>query len=164
MFKLPSKFTSNHALFLTGLLIKLCLGGLFASTFLTGYFIPFVSYFTEHHLASPYLHFTQIGFPEAFPYPALMLYILAIPKLVLGWLPVSDMFLMRLPLLVADITIFMTLYHWLGGKSRKLIWYYWFSPVLFYVSYLHGQLDVIPIALLFLSLRFLFSSSMALNA
>ncbi|NKC48724.1 hypothetical protein HED54_12125 [Ochrobactrum anthropi ATCC 49188] len=35
-------------------------------------------------------------------------------------------------------------------KIDILLWLYWASPVLFYISYIHGQLDVIPVALQFL--------------
>ena len=72
-----------------------------------------------------------------------------------------QLFLIRIPLLVADIGIFFILRSWLRNKSYiKLIWLYWFSPVLLYISYVHGQLDVIPIALLFLSLHFLFNKKL----
>ena len=56
-------------------------------------------------------------------------------------------------LIVASfIGILIILNSWLRGHSlNKLIWLYWFSPVLIYISYIHGQLDVIPIFFLFLS-------------
>ena len=89
-----------------------------------------------------------------------MLYILAVPNILLGWLePFSsfNLLLYSLPLLAADVTIFFILMSWLGNTNiKKLLLLYWFSPVLIYISFIHGQLDVIPISILFISLFFLF--------
>ena len=40
-----------------------------------------------------------------------------------------------------------------------MLWYYWCSPILFYINYVHGQLDAIPIMLLFVFLYFFFKES-----
>ena len=97
-----------------------------------------------------------------------MLAILSLPKILFGWVGSSlsfSMLLLKLPLLLADIAIFYVLKSWLNHKNiLKLILLYWFSPVLIYISYVHGQLDVIPIALLFLSLYFLFRNSLYISA
>lgn len=62
-----------------------------------------------------------------------------------------------MPLIVADVSIFLILKSWLKEQyHNRVVWFYWFSPVLIYISYIHGQLDVIPIALLFGSLYFLY--------
>jgi uridine kinase len=37
-----------------------------------------------------------------------------------------------------------------------LLWLYWLSPILFYISYVHSQLDAIPIALTLTALHLLF--------
>jgi len=155
------KLTSQKPLFYIGVLIKILLGSLLASKFLTDLFIPFVDYFVSSGFANPYEKFLNAGEVAHFPYPLLMLYVLAIPKMLLGWIaPESEffrLFLSRLPLLVADISIFFILKSWLKEKYHsRLICFYWLSPVLIYISYIHGQLDVIPIAFLFGSLFYLF--------
>src|SRR6185436_16042251 len=43
-------------------------------------------------------------------------------------------------------------------RMRQVLVWYWLSPILIYINYFHGQLDVIPIALLFASLYFLFKN------
>ena len=161
---------SEKRLLITGLIFKLVIGTLFASYFLSNLFIPFVSYFVSS-LQSPYSEFYLNNAAESFPYPALMLYLLSLPifiaELFLNLNSLPDQltyFLFRLPLLLADIGILVILSSWLRGKSfKKLIWLYWFSPVLVYISYIHGQLDVIPIFFLFLSLDYLFKKKILLS-
>ena len=144
-------------LFYTIFFIKIIFAVVFASYYLNDYFIPFVSYFASNNFADPYSYFLQHN-RDIFPYPALMLYILAFFKLTFGWLSYLklELLIYRLPLLLADITILLILKQWLYKYKQKLLLYYWCSPILFYISYIHGQLDAIPIALLFVSLFYLF--------
>ncbi|MEK7399454.1 MAG: hypothetical protein AAB116_21140, partial [Candidatus Poribacteria bacterium] len=101
---------------------------------------------------------------DAFPYSALMLALLSIPQAVANYffadlVHVSEafrLFLIRIPMLVADFTIFAVLCNWFETKRQQVVWLYWCSPILFFISYVHGQLDSIPTAFLFLSLFFLF--------
>ena len=156
-------FRSNQILFYLGLILKIFLGCILASKFLTDLFIPFVSYFVDSGFADPYEYFYNEGNNASFPYPALMLYIISVPRILFGWLENDNifviLFLSRLPLLIADTSIFFILKSWLKDKYlSKLIWFYWLSPVVIYISYIHGQLDAIPIAFLFASLYFLFKN------
>ena len=161
---------SERNLFITGLIFKLVIGAFFASYFLSNLFIPFVSHYVNS-LQSPYSEFYLNNVAESFPYPALMLYLVSFPIFVaelfidLNTLPEQlSYFLFRLPLLAADIGIFIILSSWLRGQSlNKLIWLYWLSPVLIYITYIHGQLDVIPIFFLFLSLDYLFKKKIFLS-
>ena len=66
-------------LFWIGVFIKLTCSALFASSFLANFFAPFVNFFISSGFENPYRHILSTGVPEAFPYPALMLYILSIP-------------------------------------------------------------------------------------
>ena len=65
--------------------------------------------------------------------------------------------------MLADITIFLILSTWLYTKQSKVLWFYWASPILFYINYVHGQLDVIPMALLFVALALLFQKRFLLG-
>jgi uridine kinase len=162
--------SKEKKLLVAGLVFKLIIGAFFASYFLTDLFIPFVSYFVSS-LQNPYSEFYLNNAAESFPYPSLMLYILATPIFLteifadLSSFPEQwSFFLFRLPLLFADIGILLILNSWLRGKAfSKLLWLYWFSPVLIYISYIHGQLDVIPIFFLFLSLDNLFKKKILLS-
>lgn len=154
---------SEKKIFTAGVIVKLLVGAFFASYFLTDFFIPFVSYFVEN-MQNPYEEFYGKNAGESFPYPALMLYLLSAPIFIadifIDLELMSDQlkyFLLRLPLLIADIGVLVILSSWLKSKSsKKLLWLYWFSPVLIYISFIHGQLDVIPIFFLFWSLDNLF--------
>jgi len=165
-----NKLQSERSYLYIGIVLKIVIGTLLASHFLSDLFIPFVNYYVESGFVNPYAQFLEKGPPQSFPYPALMLYILTLPKVLLGWLDPDkgigffDLFIYRLPLLIADLSIFFILRSWLKDKSSKLIWFYWFSPVVIYINYVHGQLDVIPIALLFGSLYFLFKNRFMMTA
>ena len=150
-------------LFWTGIIIKLILGSLSGSQYLTQLFLPFISNFVENPSSNPYQFFSDNGNNNFFPYPSFMLYLVSFPALILNIftsfqsLPIEAQLLsVRFTLLIFDIAILLILYRWLYGNFKKLIYLYWFSPILIYISFIHGQLDVIPIALLFISLHFLF--------
>lgn len=156
-----AKFSSllHSPLFWLVLVAKLVAACLFASDFPEKLFLPFISQFAAHPLQNPYAHFWAMGQGRAFPYPAAMLYLLAWPKMLLGGLaanPFLDLLTLRLPLLLADLLLLGVLVRWLRGKEKAIILLYWASPVLFYITYLHGQLDVLPLALLFAALYLLF--------
>lgn len=154
-------------LFIVGVLLKLTAAASFTSVYTNNFFRPFLEYFISSGFDNPYQQFASSSV-EVFPYPVLMLLILSIPKLLFGWIGASlsvSILLIKIPLLFADIAIFYVLKSWLNHKNTlKLILLYWFSPVLIYISYIHGQLDAIPIALLFISLYFLFRSKLNYSA
>ena len=142
------------------------LGTFFAADVFVKGFVPFVSYFVESNFSNPYQHFSALQTTSSFtgfPYPSLMLWIFAIPRVLFSFLFSSqhvvgflDLFVYHIPILLADVAIYLVLSYWLQGKQRQVLWFYWASPILIYISYFHGQLDVIPMAGLFLSLLFLF--------
>ena len=124
-------------------------------------FLPFIRYFLVHG-ENPYNYFLQHN-NVVFPYPAGMLYILS-PLFIFVHMFAKNMFnfmqidllLFRIPILVADITIYLVLCKLLPSKENKVFLLYFLSPILFYINYFHGQLDVIPTAFLFISLYFLY--------
>lgn len=140
--------------------IKLISGSVFGSNYLVQGFIPFVNYFVTSWGQNPYDFFTDLNVQSAFPYPPVMLLILAIPRLVFSFLLSNDwqavsaghLFVAHIPIFLADLFIYAVLCRWLETKERYVLWLYWASPILFFVNYIHGQLDVIPMAVLFASL------------
>ena len=124
------------------------------SNVLTENYIPLVNYFVDSGFSNPYAWALDQGI--SFPFPALMLFLLTIPKLTFSTLVGWDMLIMRLPILIADVGIFLVLTRWLKDKQAKVLWYYWCSPILFAISYVAGFLDLLPIAFLFAFLFFLF--------
>jgi len=167
--KIPPVFKSKF--FITILIIKIIAAFLFGSDFIVNGFVPFVKYFVDSGFQDPYQYFVGIGHVKAFPYPTVMLVILSAPYAVLSfifsgaWLNDAfiNLFITRMPILLADLFLFYVLIRWLKTRENKVLKYYWASPILFYISYFHGQLDVIPIAILFLSLAFLFRNKTLLS-
>ncbi len=151
-------------LFLSVLGLKLAAAFLFASDYLTKLFVPFVNYYVTSGFLDPYLFFHGISLDTSFPYPTVMLWALALPRLLLSPFLSADfsvvtfghVFALRLVTLAADITLLVILARWLRGREAAVLRWYWCSPILFYITYLHGQLDALPIALLFAALYFLF--------
>lgn len=151
-------------LFLWVLGFKIAASFLFASDFLVRLFARFVNYFVVSGFQNPYDFFYQLKELAIFPYGQVMLWLLALPRWLFSPFLSSDydlvsnfhLFVYRLPILLADIAILLILTRWLKSHQRRALLYYWCSPILFYISYLHGQLDVLPIALLFIFLYFLF--------
>ncbi len=159
--RMPKVFKSK--LFIAILLLKVIAAFLFGSDFIVDGFVPFVKHFVESGFQDPYSYFVDIGQPKAFPYPTVMLIILAVPYALFSLISNTltndafiNLFVIRLPIIAADLFIFYVLIKWLKTREDKVLKYYWASPILFYISYFHGQLDAIPIAILFMSLVFLF--------
>jgi uridine kinase len=144
------------------LAIKIVASFLFGSHYATQGFIPFLDYFTAT-LKNPYDFFFAQGL-NVFSYPAGMLAIMSVPFFIFRTiLPAAiytsihvQLFLLRIPVLIADVLIYVLLCYLLPFKEKKVLWLYFASPILFYINYFHGQLDVIPTALLLLSLVLLF--------
>lgn len=161
---------AHSKLFWIVLLLKLVASVSFGSTYMTELFIPFLEHFVANPLANPYEAFSHMGRETSFPYPAVMLYLMALPRFVtlgLGFEHLGQhalLLIYRLPLLAADLVIFLLLCRWMRQRVDCLLWLYWASPVLFYISYVHGQLDVIPVALQFLCVHCIFSGRSTLAA
>ena len=154
----------SSKLFLAVLGLKIIFSFLFASNYLTHLFARFVNYFVVSGFQNPYDFFYGLKELIIFPYPKIMLWILAVLRFIFSPFLSPDynfvsnwhIFIYRLPIIFADIVIFLILARWLKGKEDKVLKYYWCSPILFYISYIHGQLDALPIMFLFIFLYFLF--------
>lgn len=142
-------------LFWAALGLKLTLGATVASHYLRDLFVPFLNYFVESGFANPWAHFAALGRLNSFPYPPVMLYLLAIPRWIFGPLlaPGIDtvtglhFVVLRLPLLAADVGLALVLLHWFPNRVRRVLLFYWCSPFVIYIAYWHGQLDLIPTTL-----------------
>ena len=67
-------------------------------------------------------------------------------------------------ILIADISILLLLITLIKEKISKIIFFYWLSPIVIYISYWHGQLDIFPTLILLLSLFFLKRKSYYISA
>ena len=151
----PTRMFFLSRLFWTVLVLKVVLGSVLASYYMRDLFVPFVNYFVESGFSNPWRHFAGLDRLTSFPYPPIMLYILAASRWLLGWaLPagtdvvtVGHLAVIRLPLLLADLATALILLRWFPNRVRQILLFYWCSPFVIYVSYWHGQLDMIPTVL-----------------
>ena len=120
----------RHPAFLTVLGLKLAASCFLGGALLRYFFIPFVNQFVQSHFANPWDHFASLGLVKAFPYAPLMLYVFTVPRVLLAPLMAStDLFTvtswhflaMRLPLLLADVAIYLVLAAWAGPRSRRAL-------------------------------------------
>ena len=142
-------------MFWAALVLKLALGSILASYYMRDLFVPFLNYFVESGFSNPWAHFAELGRLNSFPYPPIMLYILAVPRWLFGpfltggtdTVTMAHLLVMRLPLLACDIGIALILLRWFPYRVRHVLLFYWCSPFVIYISYWHGQLDIIPTVL-----------------
>jgi uridine kinase len=140
--------------------IKLIASCIFASYFLLDYFAPFVEYQADHLLENPYNHFYELGNYKAFPYGSVMLYLLLAGQLLmkpfillLGHHTLFTMLGFGIITLAFDVLIYQLLIRWFPTLKNKIFVLYFCSPIIFYITYFHRQLDIIPIGLLLLSMH-----------
>ncbi len=154
----------SSKLFWLGLILKIIFAAFLASKFLTDLFLPFANFYVVSGFSDPYEHFFVAEKFDAFPYPSLMLWIISLPYWMMFFFikassvsaPFLSIFALRVSVLICDFAILLILVRWLKSSLNRLLVFYWLSPVLIYINYIHGQLDCIPIAVLLLSLFFVF--------
>lgn len=145
--------------FVFGLIGKVIVVTFIAPDLQTQWFIPFLQATINLPSLSPWTTFLQTGGdPLAFPYGITML-IAHLPTVLLGtwidvWLGTREFagIGFRVSLLVADVIVLFMIFELVGKRDRSIIWLYWYSPIVIYVTYWHGQTDIVPVALLLASL------------
>lgn len=148
-------------LFWVGVAMKVLCATLFGSHFATRWFAPFVHEFVTNG-SNPWDVFLARGEPMAFPYGPAMLLALA-PAWIFAKIVAVDpsghvgLLLLRVPLLAADLMLCLLLKRWLRFRAVNIITAYWLSPIVLYATYVHGQVDLIPTALLCLALYLVFT-------
>lgn len=149
----------RNRLFWMGLVLRLALMPFFGSDYMKGMFIPFIDNSLQHLGQNPW----TLSPAHFFPYGSFLYGVLLVPKLIafnlFGSLSIGDtplsLVAMKLPLLVADLFLLWGMMRLCGERRRSLFLLYWFNPVTIFISYIHGQLDVVVMSLCFLSLLFL---------
>jgi len=144
----------KYALVLFGL--KIILAGLFTSEYKELLFVPFVEQFLGSFSNPWQAYFVSGARLDAFPYHPLMLYSLVLSYGPVYWLSIKSFFLLNLffkiPLLAADLLIFFLLLKKFPQKYREVLLFYFANPIVIYVTFIHSQMDLPAVALLFLSI------------
>lgn len=142
-----------------GLLVRLALVfGAIPWTY-AHWFAPFLVHAVQAGATDPWTSFLAAGGdPAAFPYGPLYLLVF-VPLAALGDLVAGARGAelgLGLTVLALDALLFLTLRRLAGAERRSIVTLaYWLSPVVIYIGYWHGQLDVLPVLLLTLSLLWL---------
>lgn len=145
--------------FRAGLVLRLLLVVALVPQIQHEWFIPFLEHAIAHPSLDPWTEYLDAGgTPLAYPYGPTML-LAHLPGALPGWLldaiTGSDIFTgigFRISLLLADLAALSLLYRLFPRDPRKLLWLYWWSPIVLFVTYWNGQTDIVPVALLLLSL------------
>lgn len=128
---------------------KLVLSIFFSSDHIHQLFLPFLKDWAELG-GNPWARAFAAGKMDMFPYPPLMLWIHGFLPWITGLHDPQGLgarIVLRLPTLMADFAICWMLLRLFPGKFRDVFLLFAASPILCFAGYIHGQLDVIPTAL-----------------
>lgn len=160
----------RNPLFQGGLAIRLALLVFAAPWIWTSWFVPFVQAFLADPSLDPWTPFVAAGGDAlSYPYGPVMLALNAATvavgnglALATGWAH-GAAFGFGLSLLVADLAVLVVLCRLCDDWSWRLPLVYWLSPLAIYISFFHGQVDIIPLSLLMLGLLALKQRNAALS-
>jgi len=148
-------------LFLVGVTARLILIVLFAPAIHADWFVPFLDNFFNDPNIDPWrAHLNAGGDSLAFPYGPMM-WLLLLPGVALGELggaifTGSSTQLLAIGfstgILILDFLLLRALLEILPASRRMVTILYWLSPIVLYLNYWHGQVDVAPVLLMTTSL------------
>ena len=142
------------------LVIKLILLMLFTSEQSSALYYPFVSFFTDT-LQNPWQYYVDHALNvNAFPYQSLLLYLYAPFAFILNIFSIENYYLSNLifkfPLFLFDTGIFILLLKVYSRDHDRVIRFYFFNPIILYSVYILSSPEIIPVALLFLAVFYLY--------
>lgn len=139
--------------------IKLFLIVFFTSDYQLKLFIPFIQNGLLHTGASAYNFTTDNLSVSPFPYPPVMLLVMQISGILDQIIPINQLWVQniiyKIPLLIFDVFGLFGLFVLFPKKKRDIVILFFMSPIITYATYMHGQLDIIPIVFLIWSTVFL---------
>ncbi len=143
--------TKNY-IFSLFLLIKIFFIILVTPSIQDVWFLDFIKNSINNPSLDPWSNYLlNNGDSLGFPYGPIM-FLIFIPLSFIFWtlgIPfgLEDYFLsigFRSNLLIFDLISLLVLSKLLNNKKKEIIFFYWLSPLIFYVTYIYGQLDIIP--------------------
>ena len=147
-------------LFQAGLAIRLLLILLVVPATYSDWFLPFLqNSLAATALIDPWAAHQAAGLdPRAFPY-GIGMYLVLMPLTALGTLieglsgdPGAAAIGLGLTILALDLAMLAVLHQVQPERHRKVLLLYWLSPIVLFICYWHGQLDLVPLLLLVLAL------------
>jgi len=155
-----------ESLFWVGLFFKLILIFTLFPEIHNKFFLNFINFSIENFSINPWNNFIEIGSdPMSYPYGPIML-ILQLPLSFFGYIIDNYFFTVnsknlflslgfKTGILLTDFFILCLLINLTKNKISQITIFYWLSPIVIYICYWHGQVDIFPTFLLILSLYFL---------
>lgn len=144
--------------FALGLAVRLILIAIAVPVVYQTWFLPFIGKAWQTFGNDPWSTFLATGGdPRAFPYGPLYLAVFA-PLTGVGSLVSPRMAAagLSLSVLVIDLLLFAVLRQLLKPDLRwTAVYAYWLSPIVLFINYWHGQLDVFPVTIMVLGFVFL---------
>ena len=137
---------TRSPLFLLGLALRIALLPFFGSYYLRDLFIPFV----DSAILNPGRNPWELSAPQFFPYGSVQFAIVFPLKWVgyhlwgdaaLGQTALS-VALMKAAILPFDVLLYRALASWPGTQGGRLVLLYWLNPLVIYVTYIYGQIDL----------------------
>ncbi len=146
-------------LFQIGFLLKAILIFLLLPIEQIEWFVPFMVNWLNSPLSLPWTDFLSSGGDQfSFPYGVIM-FIAHLPTTLIGWiidnLTQSSYFAgvgFRFSLLLADILLLLLFLQIFEQYWKKILIYFWLSPIVIFITYWHGVADIIPVVLFVFSL------------
>jgi uridine kinase len=146
-----------------GLLVRLVLLAVATPRTQSTWFLPFLRDVSWRDLPDPWTAFVERGGDLAsFPYGPAMVLLLDVPHAIgtavgglVGHAELGGRLGLGLLLLAADVLVMLLLRNWDPQRRALAAVLWWASPVTIYVTYWHGQTDVVPVAALVLGLYLL---------
>ncbi len=155
---LKNRLSLHHMAVLSIVCIKLIALGLLSSAYQDELFTPFVNWFLTQG-GQPWEAIYQGHLSAEFPYTPFMLYQLSIFYWPASFFHIDNIFVLNLihgfPLLVADLVIAHAMMSLTKSNNKSILYAYLLSPIIFFSTMVHHQLDVIPMAWFMLSLVYL---------
>lgn len=149
-------FLKSSPLFWLGLVLKITFLFFLAGDIASQLFIPFFDTAVTHLGENPW----SLSPPHSFPYGSFLFLIFLVPKMILhgifgpmamGLTPLS-LLALKFPILFFDFICLIILGKFSGEQRTRLLALYWLNPALFYINYVHVQLDVVSVTLVLISL------------
>ena len=137
-----------------GVLVRVVLLVLLVPAVQRAWFAPFVEHVIDNPSLTPWASWLADGGTEAaFPYGPLMLVWFTVFGALTSWLPVdwAVQLGMALGVLVAETVVAALLLRSGGARPGRALVLLAVSPVVVYAAFVHGQLDLVPTALMFAS-------------
>ena len=151
---LTLRILSKDPMFWIGMAIRLAALFFALPWMIDIWFLPFVSSYVGNWTLDPWSQFlNQGGNPVSYPYGPVMLLVHSFGTSI-GYLvdKVAGTTIFysvgfKSSLLFADLSCLLLLDRLFPGNIRKIVLYYWLSPIVLFTGYWVGQNDLIPVAL-----------------